>query len=111
LGGQVIFLPDGRRLGYLVVGKGKPLVYFHGTASSRLEAKLLSELASTAKLQIISIDRPGYGLSTFAPRTNICDFADDINFLVDHLGIKRFGVIGWSGGGAFALTWLFFQSV
>ena len=98
-------MPDGRHLGYLTVGEGKPVVYFHGTASSRLEVKLLTELAYTARLQIISIDRPGYGLSTFVPKRSLCDFAGDINFLVDHLGIERFGVIGWSGGGVFALAY------
>jgi len=106
LGGRVIVLPDGRHLGYLIVGRGKPVVYFHGTASSRLEVRLLTELAYTAQLQIISIDRPGYGLSTFVPRKSLCDFADGINFLVDHLGIERFGAIGWSGGGAFALAYV-----
>jgi len=98
-------LPDGRHLGYLIVGKGKPVVYFHGTASSRLEVRLLAELAHTARLQIISIDRPGYGLSTFKPPKSLCDFANDLNFLINHLGIARFAVIGWSGGGAFALTY------
>ena len=98
-------MPDGRHLGYLTVGEGKSVVYFHGTASSRLEVKLLTELAYTARLQIISIDRPGYGLSTFVPQRSLCDFAGDINFLVDHLGIERFGVIGWSGGGVFALAY------
>jgi pimeloyl-ACP methyl ester carboxylesterase len=80
-------------------------VYFHGTASSRLEVRLLTEFAHIAQLQIICIDRPGYGLSTFVPRKNLCDFAGDVNFVVDHFGIKQFGVIGWSGGGAFALTY------
>lgn len=98
-------MPDGRRLGYIIVGKGKPVVHFHGTASSRLEGRLLTELARAAQLQIICIDRPGYGLSTFTPRKSLCDFAGDVNFLVDYLGIRRFGVIGWSGGGAFALTY------
>lgn len=106
MGGHVIVLPDGRHLGYLIVGEGKPVVYFHGTASSRLEVRLLTELAHTARLQIISIDRPGYGLSTFVARRSLCDFADDINILVDHLGIGGFGIIGWSGGGAFALAYM-----
>ena len=106
LGGQVVVLPDGRHLGYLIVGKGKPVVYFHGTASSRLEVRLLTELAKTSQLQIIGIDRPGYGLSTFVPPKSLCDFAHDVNFLVDHLGIEQFGTIGWSGGGAFALTYV-----
>ena len=106
LGGQVIVLPDGRHLGYFIVGEGKPVIYFHGTASSRLEVRLLTEFAHKAQLQIICIDRPGYGLSTFMPRKSLCDFTGDINFLVDHLGIERFGVIGWSGGGAFALAYV-----
>ena len=103
---QVVTLPDGRQLGYCVVGKGKPVVYFHGTASSRLEVLLLEELAGSAGLRIIGVDRPGYGLSTFYPRTNLQDFNSDVNSLTDHLGIKRFGVLGWSGGGVFALAYL-----
>lgn len=105
---QVISLPDGRQLGYSIIGRGKPVVYFHGTASSRLEVFLLKELANTEKLQIIGIDRPGYGLSTFKARKNLQDFNDDVNFLTQHLGIERFGVLGWSGGGAFALAYLSF---
>ena len=103
--GRTIDLPDGRQLGYLIVGEGKPVVYFHGTASSRLEVLLLKKLAYGSKLQIIGIDRPGYGLSSFTPRKNFSAFANDVNFLVDHLGIKEFGVLGWSGGGVFALTY------
>ena len=103
---ETIPLPDGRQLGYCVVGKGKPVVYFHGTASSRLEVLLLKEFANSAGLKIIGIDRPGYGLSTFCPRTNLQDFNSDVNSLTDHLGFDRFGVLGWSGGGAFALAYL-----
>lgn len=106
LNGQVISLPDGRQLGYFMIGEGKPVVYFHGTASSRLEILLLKELVSNAGLQIIGVDRPGYGLSTFKMRKNLQDFNSDVNFLADHLGIERFGVLGWSGGGAFALAYL-----
>jgi pimeloyl-ACP methyl ester carboxylesterase len=99
-------LPDGRQLGYCVVGKGKPVIYFHGTASSRLEVLLLKDLAYDAGLQIIGIDRPGYGLSTFNPRKKLQDFNLDVNSLTDHLGIEQFGVLGWSGGGVFALAYL-----
>ena len=106
--GRTIELPDGRQLGYLIVGEGKPVVYFHGTASSRLEVLLLKKLAYASELQIIGIDRPGYGLSSFTPRRNFGAFANDVNFLVDHLRIKEFGVLGWSGGGVFALTYAAF---
>lgn len=105
---QLISLPDGRQLGYSIIGKGKPVLYFHGTASSRLEALLLKDLTASGKLQVICIDRPGYGLSIYKPRKNLQDFNDDVNCLTEHLGIERFGVLGWSGGGAFALAYLAF---
>lgn len=109
LTGEFVSLPDGRQLGYCTIGTGKPVVYFHGTASSRLEILLLRELAETADLQLIGVDRPGYGLSTYTQRRNLKDFGDDIRFLADHLGIKRFSILGWSGGGAFAIAYIAFH--
>ncbi|MDR0493593.1 MAG: alpha/beta hydrolase [Nitrososphaerota archaeon] len=105
MGSHVLTLPDGRQLGYFVAGKGVPVIYFHGTASSRIEALLLKRF-STQNLKIIAIDRPGYGLSTYKPRKNIQDFNCDLNFLADHLGITQFSVLGWSGGGTFALAYM-----
>ena len=103
---QKFVLPDGRQLGFLVVGEGTPVLYFHGTASSRLETLLLKEFACTYGFQIIGVDRPGYGLSTFAPRTRLREFAADINFLMTHLRIYRFALLAWSGGGPFGLTYV-----
>jgi len=99
-------LPDGRQLGYCVVGEGEPVLYFHGTASSRLEVLLLQEMATANNLQLIGVDRPGFGLSTFAPRKNLSDFAGDADLLVEHLGFKQVAVLGWSGGGVFALGYV-----
>jgi pimeloyl-ACP methyl ester carboxylesterase len=98
-------LPDGRRLGYIKIGNGAPVIYFHGTASSRLEVMLLKSLSETAQLQLVSIDRPGYGLSTYKPRKSLQDFNEDINCLADFLGLDQFAVLGWSGGGVFALSY------
>jgi pimeloyl-ACP methyl ester carboxylesterase len=106
MGEQVATLPDGRKLGYCIVGKGQPVIYFHGTASSRLEVLLLRDIAESSGLQIVGIDRPGYGLSTYHPRRTLQDFNGDVNYLADYLGFERFGVLGWSGGGAFALAYL-----
>jgi pimeloyl-ACP methyl ester carboxylesterase len=104
-GSQTFSLPDNRELGYHVLGKGKPVLYFHGTASSRLEVLLLKNTSLTKQLQIIGVDRPGYGLSTFIPRKNLRDFAGDINHLAEHLGFEKFALLGWSGGGPFLLTY------
>jgi pimeloyl-ACP methyl ester carboxylesterase len=103
---QVIALPDGRRLGYLSVGNGQPVFYFHGTASSRLEVLLLKTVAEKSGLQIIGVDRPGYGYSTYRQRKSIQDFNCDVDFLADHLGFDQFAVLGWSGGCPFALAYL-----
>jgi pimeloyl-ACP methyl ester carboxylesterase len=105
LSGQVFVLPDGRKLGYTTVGKGAPVFYFHGTSSSRLEVLLLKELAQSALLQLVCVDRPGYGRSTYRHRNNLADFNDDLAALADHLKFESFRVLGWSGGGAFALAY------
>jgi pimeloyl-ACP methyl ester carboxylesterase len=103
---QTFVLPDGRQLGFSVVGEGTPVLYFHGTASSRLETLLLKEFARTYGFQIIGVDRPGYGLSSFAPRTRLRDFTADVNCLMTHLGIEKFALLAWSGGGPFGLTYV-----
>jgi pimeloyl-ACP methyl ester carboxylesterase len=101
---QTLTLPDGRQIAYATEGSGKPVVYFHGTASSRLEIALLKKLANDKGLRLIAIDRPGYGLSTFKDRLRLSDFAPDVSALANHLNLGTFAVLSWSGGGPFALT-------
>jgi pimeloyl-ACP methyl ester carboxylesterase len=102
---QIFALPDNRQLGYAVEGEGKPVIYFHGTASSRLEILLLKEFVNTNQYKLIAIDRPGYGLSTFKARIGLRDFAEDVSMLTDYLKLSSFAVLSWSGGGPFALTY------
>jgi pimeloyl-ACP methyl ester carboxylesterase len=106
LKGKTFALPDGRQLGYCVVCEGKPVLYFHGTASSRLEILLLEKFAFANRLRIIGVDRPGFGLSTFKPMKSLRDFACDVDLLVEHLRLEQVAVLGWSGGGAFALAYV-----
>lgn len=102
---QTLTLPDKRKLGYTIEGNGIPVIYFHGTASSRLEILLLKDFALQNGFSLIGVDRPGYGLSTFKDRRHFRDFAADVNALADHLGLDKFTVLSWSGGGPFALTY------
>jgi pimeloyl-ACP methyl ester carboxylesterase len=104
--GQRFGLPDGRRLGYCIVGEGEPVVYFHGTASSRLEVLLLKKFAFAYGLQLVGVDRSGFGLSTFTAEKSVSGFAGDVDLLVEHLGFERVAVLGWSGGGVFALGYV-----
>lgn len=55
-------------------------------------------------LRIITIDRPGHGISDFNPTGSILDFAKDAKQLTEHLSIDRFSVAGMSAGAPFALA-------
>jgi pimeloyl-ACP methyl ester carboxylesterase len=105
---QIIMLKDGRQLGYDEYGPsdGKPLFYFHGTPSSRKDWHALGNegLAEKLGVRVIVADRPGIGLSSFQPGRRIGDWAIDVEALADALGLERFAVLGYSGGGPYALA-------
>jgi len=103
--GQTLTLPDGRKLGYLTVGEGKPVFYFHGIPSSRLDVLFLTRIASTRKLQVIGVDRPGFGLSTYKKMESLSSFASDLNYLANNLSINKFAILGWSMGGPWAISY------
>jgi pimeloyl-ACP methyl ester carboxylesterase len=101
---QQILLRDGRRLGFAEYGDpaGKPILYFHGWPSSRLEARAMRGVIAQMGLRIIAPDRPGYGLSDFKSERAIVDWTQDVAALADHLDLARFAVLGVSGGGPYA---------
>jgi pimeloyl-ACP methyl ester carboxylesterase len=103
-----VTLSDGRKLGYNEYGPadGKPLFYFHGTPSSRIEWQMFGgeQLASQLHLRVLSIDRPGMGLSDFQAGRRLLDWPADIATLADKLGIDHFSVLAFSGGGPYALV-------
>lgn len=106
MNGNTIKLSDGRNLGYSEYGssKGEVLFYFHGHPGSRLEARFLAEPATRVGIRLVGVDRPGIGLSTYKKNRHILDWPDDVIELADALHIERFAVIGFSGGGPYALA-------
>ncbi|MGB3209945.1 MAG: alpha/beta hydrolase [Desulforhopalus sp.] len=101
-----ILLKDGRKLGYAQYGDpvGLPVFYFHGFPASRLEGSLHAAAAFNAGVGLIAPDRPGFGLSDFAPKRSILEWAEDIRQLADHLELSKFAILGVSGGGPYALA-------
>jgi pimeloyl-ACP methyl ester carboxylesterase len=99
-------LPDGRLLGYAEWGDpgGPPVLYFRGTPASRLDPVCFPDAPGEAGIRLISIDRPGMGLSSFQRHRRIAQWPADVAALTDRLGLERFGVIGWSGGGPYVLA-------
>ena len=103
---SAIWLRDGRRLQYAEVGKrdGSPIFHFHGNGSSRLEALIVAEAAESAGVRLIGLDRPGTGYSDAKIDYQLLDWPGDVAEAADQLGIERFAVEGFSGGGPYALA-------
>ena len=109
---EAIFtLSDDRKLSYAVYGPadGKPVLYFHGSPSSRKEMLLLKTygvdidtLLHHFGIKIIAPDRGA--LTTFHPQRTFLSFADDAVQLLQHLDISKCAVLCWSGGGPYALA-------
>lgn len=106
LGSHTLHLPSGHRLGYHISGHlpGFPVFYLHGSPSSRLEGDEWHPSARKVGVCMISLDRPGMGLSSLRPGYRLTDIPRDIEALASHLHIERFKVIGSSGGGPYALA-------
>jgi len=97
---------DGRSLGVAEFGDsdGTAILWAHGGPGSRLEPAWLDASAAHAGLRIIGFDRPGYGMSTPQPGRTISSVVADMLAVADQLSIDRFGTVGVSTGGAYALA-------
>jgi len=101
-----IRLPDGRWLGYAEYGDplGKPVICFHGGLSCRLDVRFAARYCGATGVRLISVDRPGIGLSSPQPDRTLLAWPKDVAHLARTLGIPRFAVLGWSAGGPYALA-------
>jgi len=105
-------LPDGRTIAYSTHGvpqkdaKHLRIFFFHGNPGCRIEAAIFDELAVEHDFQIVGIDRPGFGRSSYQVNRTLLDWPKDVLALADHLGSAQFGLLGVSGGGPFVLACL-----
>ncbi len=98
-------LRDGRRLGSSESGdpSGRPVFFFHGFGTTRVICPT-DEPARELRLRLIAVDRPGIGLSDPMPGRRLLDWPTDIEELSRRLDVASFSVVGWSGGGPYALA-------
>ena len=102
---RLIRLSDGRQLGYSESGdmRGRAVLFFHGFGTTRV----ICPPANTAEelgIRLIAVDRPGIGLSEPKPGRRMLDWPADVGELADKLGLDDFSIVGWSGGGPYALA-------
>ena len=101
---------DGVRIRYIVRGAGPPVLLVHGFAVSAgiiwTAPGILDSLA--ARYTVIAPDLRGHGGSDKPPEPAAygMTFVEDLVRLLDHLGVERAHVVGYSMGGAIALRLL-----
>ena len=98
-----IRLRDGRTLACDEYGdpRGRPVFYFHGFPSCRVEAQAVDDAAKRHGVRLIALDRPGFGQSDRQDGRAIGDWPADVKEVAGQLGIAKFRVLGVSGGGPY----------
>jgi pimeloyl-ACP methyl ester carboxylesterase len=98
-------------IAYLDEGEGEPIVLVHGFASTRnvnwVYPTWVSELRKDGR-RVIALDNRGHGESSklYDPaQYSIAAMASDVVSLMDHLGIARADIMGYSLGARIA-AWL-----
>jgi pimeloyl-ACP methyl ester carboxylesterase len=101
---NLLRLKSGGELAFCEYGDaaGTPVFFFHGWPSSRTMAQLTDKSARELGVRIISADRPGIRDSSFQPNRRLIDWPEVVEQLADHLGIKQFRVLAFSGGAPYA---------
>ena len=84
-------------------GSGRPLILLHGgLGSGEMFGPILPSLAE--RHQVVAVDLQGHGRTADIDRPlDVRLMADDIAALIDHLGLHRPGIVGYSLGGGVAL--------
>ena len=94
---------NGINLYYETRGAGRPMVLLHGgLGSGEMFGPILPQLAE--RHQVIAVDLQGHGRTADIDRPlDVRLMADDVAALIDHLGLEKADVVGYSLGGGVAL--------
>jgi pimeloyl-ACP methyl ester carboxylesterase len=102
------FLADGVEIAYIAEGEGEPILLIHGFASNAhanwIDTRWVAFLTSNG-FRAIAIDNRGHGASQklYNPEAYTGPvMADDARRLLDHLGIAKADLIGYSMGARLA---------
>ena len=87
-------------------GDHRPLtiLWHHGSPQTGAALEPHLRAAAARHIRLVSYGRPAYGGSTAQPGRTVEGAADDVQQLLDALGVQRFATMGASGGGPHALA-------
>jgi pimeloyl-ACP methyl ester carboxylesterase len=93
---------NGVHLYYEIHGTGRPLILLHGgLGAGEMFEPVLPQLAANHK--VITVDLQGHGRTADIDRPiDVRLMADDIAGLIEHLGLEKPDVVGYSMGGGVA---------
>lgn len=81
------------------VGTGPPVLFVHGTPGGCDQGRLMTRFLTGAH-RVVALSRPGYRETPLTEATRTPETQADLAAaLMDSLGIDRFHVVCWSGGG------------
>jgi len=102
------FQHDGVEVAYLDQGEGEPVVLIHGFASTKevnwLHPGWIATLTGAGR-RAIALDNRGHGASSkiYDPAAyHSAIMAEDVRALLDHLGVERADIMGYSMGARIA---------
>ena len=107
---SLLTLRDGRDLEYATndvagdVASDVAVVLHQGTLADLVVWGSWLEDFATRRVRAVAFNRSGYGRSSPLDDRVTVDVGHDVAQLADHLGLRAFVSVGWSGGGSHALA-------
>ena len=98
---KVISLKNGLNIGVLEFGdlnSNEVVFYLHGFPGCRYEPLFTEKYALNNHVKMISIDRIGYGNTSYYKKLTVLNFGEIFEELVNALNIDKFKIIAVSGG-------------
>jgi pimeloyl-ACP methyl ester carboxylesterase len=99
---EIVTLPIGE-MEFALRGSGEPVLIFHSAPGGYDQALALGGFLEDAGFQILAPSRPGYLRTPLSTGASPVNQAQAISQLLDHMQIKKVGVIGFGWGASAAI--------
>jgi pimeloyl-ACP methyl ester carboxylesterase len=86
------------------LGAGTPILYAHGAFGSILEQPFAGALLTQLGVQLVLIERPGFGDSTRHEGRTLATWVDDMRAVLDEMNLPSVRILGWAAGVPYALA-------